>query len=146
MAGYAAPRKRGLSRIAVNKSRPLHHLIYCSRQQIPLSQLEVELADIVDASVRHNRKGGVTGLLLAHQGWFLQILEGPPLLVETTYGRIVNDRRHADSQVLQAAPIQQRDFGEWDMCARQLRREDDAILRVLDLKGPFTPRSLNSQS
>ena len=128
----------------MNSAKPLHQLIYCSRQTIRPEGLDGELEDIIQASVRNNQRAGVTGLLLAHQGWFLQVLEGTAVTVQTTYGRIINDSRHTGSHVISAAPVKDRLFGEWDMCARRLRKEDDAILKVLDLKGPFEPAKLSA--
>jgi hypothetical protein len=121
-------------------SKPLLRLIYCSRQRIIVPErLDYEIGEIVKTSVRNNREAGVTGLLLAHQGWFLQVLEGAPVRVQTLYGRIVDDNRHVSSQVISATLVSKRLFGEWDMCARRLRPEDDAILGVLDARGVFDP-------
>jgi len=117
----------------------LQQLIYCSQQLIRPEDLDDVLEAIIEASVRNNRAAGVTGLLLAHQGWFLQILEGPASAVQTTYGRIVNDCRHIDSDVISTTPISKRSFGEWSMCARRLTRADNAILDVLDERGAFDP-------
>jgi hypothetical protein len=92
---------------------------------------------IVRASIRNNRQTAVTGLLLAHQGWFLQALEGPAKAVEETYARILDDPRHRNSTVLSDG-MGRREFPNWNMCARRLSRADDAILAGLSA-GPFDP-------
>lgn len=127
-------------------SRSLIQLIYCSRQNILPPKLDLEIDDIIKTSVRNNRDSRITGILLSHQGWFLQVLEGAPVAVQTTYGRIVNDSRHAGSHVITASSIDERMFGEWDMCARQLRKEDGAILGVLDAKRKFEPTRFDAKT
>ena len=82
------------------------------------------------------------GLLLAHQGWFTQALEGPAEAVMTTYSRILKDPRHTDVTMFGAGPAERREFSDWNMCARRLSPTDDAILATLDLKGAFDPRGL----
>jgi hypothetical protein len=128
----------------VSASKSLSQLIYWSRQQIAPEHLDRDIEAIIDVSVERNRTVDVTGLLLAHQGWFLQVLEGPATIVQTTYGRIINDHRHTGGQVIAAAPISERVFGEWNMCARRLSPKDDAILNVLDGRGSFEPTKLNA--
>ncbi len=126
--------------------RRLIRLIYFSKQAIPHEDIDSEIDAIIRASVRNNMTSGVTGLLLAHRGWFLQALEGEPVAVQTTYGRIVNDRRHAESHVLTAMPIEGRMFGAWEMCARRLTTEDEAILGVLDAKSAFDPARFDAKA
>ncbi len=125
--------------------RPVQ-LVYCSRQRIDPRRLDLELAGIVQASVRNNRASDVTGLLLAHAGWFLQVLEGAPAQLKSTYARIIDDRRHIGCQVLSATPIGERQFGDWNMCARRLTREDDAILGVLALRDRFDPSRFDAKT
>jgi hypothetical protein len=146
MARSQLSRKRRLTNEPVLMSRSLIQLIYCSRQNIFPPKLDLEIDAIIKASVRNNRDSRVTGLLLSHQGWFLQVLEGAPVAVQTTFGRIINDSRHAGSHVITAAPIDERMFGEWDMCARQLRKEDGAILGVLDAKNTFEPTRFDAKT
>ena len=126
-------------------SRPLHRLIYCSRVSAGLaSRLDEEVDAIVAVSVRNNAKAEVTGMLLAHDGWFLQVLEGRSEAVMTTYGRILNDRRHCDTAILESGPCPERLFGQWAMCARRIGAADRAVLDTLTRKGPFEPTRLSA--
>ena len=93
---------------------------------LPADQ-EDEIGKIVRASIRNNRKVAITGMLLAHQGWFIQALEGPAQAVAETYARILTDPRHSNATMLANTPAK-REFSSWNMCARRLSRADDAIL------------------
>ncbi len=105
-----------------------------------------EIDALIRASIRNNLAAAITGLLLVHDGWFVQVLEGPAEAVMTTYRRILNDPRHAESRVISAAPASCREFGDWHMCARQLSAADDAILKTLSQRDGFDPAKLTDRS
>ena len=126
-------------------SRTLHRLIYASRITLPPIDLNAEVAEIVRASIRNNRDVAISGLLLVHGGYFLQMLEGPTEAVLTTYGRICEDPRHADAKVLGAGPAQARAFADWNMCARRITPADEAILDTLSMRA-FEPHRLTPSS
>ncbi len=115
----------------ISGQRTLHRLIYVSSQLLDPAREDADIASIIDASVRRNQPVGITGLLLAHEGKFLQVLEGPAQAVLTTYGRICEDRRHSQARVISAGPAPERAFGDWAMCARRIGPADDAILATL---------------
>lgn len=128
----------------------LHRLIYFSTFSTTfpteLEQQDQEIAKIVRSSISNNSKLGLTGLLLAHQNWFLQVLEGPADRLMTCYGVIISDSRHVDVTLMGAGPIPKRNFYNWDMCSRRLSAANDAILETLNVKGPFSPKTLNFES
>ncbi len=125
---------------------PIHRLIYYSRQRIKTGDLDRQIGDILAASVRNNAKVEVSGLLIAHQGWFVQVLEGAALDVQTTLGRISHDHRHSESKIISVSPVEERLFGAWAMCAPSLTTIDDEILTALDLRGPFRPSQLKKST
>jgi len=132
---------------AISGSRSLHRLIYASRQAFaPDMAPDDEIEALIRASIRNNRLTALTGLLLVHDGWFVQALEGPAAAVMTTYQRILNDRRHTDSRVVSAGPAEVREFGDWNMCARRFSPADDAILDTLAQKQAFDPTALTDKS
>jgi hypothetical protein len=128
-------------------SHALHRLIYFSTFSptfpTELERQDDEIANIVRASILNNSKSGLTGLLLAHQNWFLQVLEGPADRLMACYGVIVLDSRHVDPTLMGVGPIPRRNFYNWDMCSRRISKANDAILETLDVKGPFSPKTLN---
>jgi hypothetical protein len=131
----------------MSEPRRLHRLIYFSRQAFPeRADIDHEVGLIIRASIANNRSLDVTGLLLVHQDWFVQVLEGGHEKVQTLYGKIAQDRRHAGATVIAAGAADGREFGDWNMCARRMSATDDAILDVLDHRGAFDPIRLNAYS
>lgn len=131
----------------ISSSRTLHRLIYASRQAFGPGLIpEDEIDALIRASIRNNRASAITGLLLVHDGWFLQALEGPAEAVMTTYQRILNDPRHTDSRVVSAGPGGAREFGDWNMCARRFSAADDAILDTLSQRQVFDPAKLTDRT
>jgi hypothetical protein len=130
----------------ITPSRGLHRLIYASRQRVAAGQsAEEEIADLIRASIRNNRAVSVTGLLLVHDGWFVQALEGPAQAVAATYDRICNDARHTHCKVLAAGLAEAREFGDWNMCARSFSAADDEILDTLGQRQAFEPGRLDGR-
>lgn len=130
----------------VSAARTLHRLIYASRQRVLPADLDHEVSRIIQASIRNNREVAVTGMLLIHDGWFVQALEGPAAAVMTTYGRVLDDPRHEDAKVLSAGPAERREFRDWNMCARRMSPGDDAILDALGQRAAFAPATLSGKA
>jgi hypothetical protein len=123
----------------------LHRLIYAARCDIRPGDLPAQLEAITAASVVHNRIGHVTGLLLAHQGWFLQALEGPAEQVLETYRRIAADKRCHGAKVLYAGPAILREFADWNMCVRTIGTADQPALAALGMDESFQPLKLSGR-
>ena len=118
----------------------LHRLIWAShlaRGAEP--ELAPMLQDILVSSLRNNPRHRVTGLLVAHDGWFLQALEGPPEGVGAVFEKILLDDRHTTPVVLERGAVETRAFGAWIMCARALAGRDVAILARMGLAQGFDP-------
>jgi hypothetical protein len=74
---------------------PTYRLIYASHiAPVCQDDLKAALTSIVTRSIPANRKARITGLLVAHKGWFVQALEGPRAAVETLFTAIAADPRH----------------------------------------------------
>lgn len=74
-----------------------------------------ELSELLERARARNQADGVSGVLLYHEGSFLQILEGPEEAVEATYERIGKDKRHGRVVVLQRSVVTARSFEGWSM-------------------------------
>lgn len=85
---------------------------------------EEELVAILEASRANNARDGLSGMLVYHDGSFLQILEGPTSLVEDAYRRIAQDDRHHGLIRLRRRSIGQRSFSEWSMGFARPSRQD----------------------
>jgi hypothetical protein len=107
----------------------LHRLVYVSRWANVLGEDgEAALHRIVAASMGKNRLSDVTGLLLAHEGWFIQALEGPETAVAPLMSTISRDPRHRCLRVLCEGEAEGRMFQDWNMVGARLSPEADPLL------------------
>jgi hypothetical protein len=126
--------------MALAPHRRIHRLIYASRiTDEAAADLDHVLREILIAAMNNNRAASITGLLIAHDGWFLQALEGPRPAVEETFARIERDSRHHSPTALTVGAASNRAFQRWSMCARSLSDVDSVILERLGLRGSFNP-------
>jgi hypothetical protein len=87
-------------------------LIYASQ---PFGLDDFMLASILASARHHNKRNGITGSLICRRDLFLQMLEGEPEAVETTYARILRDDRHFGTTRISFAEAPERLFPTWDM-------------------------------
>lgn len=73
------------------------------------------LSRLLETSRRNNSACGVTGMLLFHDGNFIQALEGPTASVGRTFDRIKQDKSHGDVLAVGPMKIEQRYFPDWSM-------------------------------
>jgi hypothetical protein len=76
---------------------------------------ESDIPALLDRARTANEGRGLTGMLLYIEGGFFQVLEGDEAVVDTVYGRIKVDPRHAKITLIIREPIAARDFSEWTM-------------------------------
>jgi blue light- and temperature-responsive anti-repressor len=100
----------------------LIQLIYSSTATAEL--FETDILTILAKSRENNSKCGVTGILLADQWSFFQVLEGEEDDVTGVYERIVQDSRHTKIITIVKEAIPQRAFGEWTMGFAEIKSED----------------------
>ena len=100
----------------------LIQLLYSSKASASLAP--AELTAILDQSVINNQANQITGLLLYRDGCFLQLLEGEEAVVEATFRRIGQDRRHHQVESLFRTECKQREFGHWYMGFHTPRPEE----------------------
>lgn len=74
-----------------------------------------ELAELLAKARENNTENGVSGLLVYHQGSFLQILEGPADAVEKTLDIIASDPRHTNIRILFKDQVEAPEYEEWSM-------------------------------
>ena len=125
----------------------LHRLIYASRWAPGLeSDLHQTVKQIVAASIQNNRMTDLTGMLLAHEGWFIQALEGGRGAIAALMDKIFRDPRHMEPHVLSAGPATSRSFREWNMTAAAAGPEARPFLAELGMLSEFDPRELDGAS
>ena len=92
---------------------PLIRLIYLSQATQPVDRKV--LRDIEATSQVYNQSHNITGLLVATEDQFLQVLEGPRMAINNLYMRIVQDSRHEDCLILAYHKVVRRRFEDWSM-------------------------------
>jgi hypothetical protein len=115
MASEPAPVTRTDDSLAqqVEPSALISSVTYRSRAVAPMSELD--LHRLAKAAQLRNGAEGVTGLMVYDRGWIFQRLEGPSEGLARIWASIRSDRRHADIDVLNDGPVDNRAFQDWDL-------------------------------
>ena len=95
------------------ETETVFQLIYASAATRELEPAELE--KILAAARRNNQPAGITGMLVYHEGSFLQVLEGDRELVEALYEKIELDDRHTNAFILLRSEDAERCFERWSM-------------------------------
>jgi hypothetical protein len=91
----------------------LIQLVYRSRSLIKGAENDKLMA----TCLRNNPTRGITGVLISHSGWFLQVLEGTAANVNSLFKVIEKDPRHSDFLLLRFNAIETRNFSDWSMAS-----------------------------
>jgi hypothetical protein len=92
----------------------VYQVVYTSTANQEFS--EAELRKLLLRARMRNKEADVTGMLVFHDGTFLQALEGEKHAVGDVFARIENDPRHRDIAILhRGAGLAARMFGDWSM-------------------------------
>ena len=125
----------------MSDTQTLTSLVYVSAATIPFTRSD--LVDLLERSRQRNTRDGISGLLLHRGGNFIQVLEGPPEIVDATYRRIAADARHGGLITLLRRTIPAREFGDWAMGFETMSADmGDALpgfsnfLQEFDRRGP----------
>jgi hypothetical protein len=70
---------------------------------------------ILASSSRNNPENNITGVLVATETHFLQVLEGEFEVLNATFERIARDTRHDTLQIISFTQIEERQFADWAM-------------------------------
>lgn len=99
----------------------IFQLVYQSTASWLLSP--AELLAILDRSRANNARRQISGMLLYHEGHFLQLLEGDEAQVRERYEVIAADERHKWVSLVMTGPNGTRDFPDWTMGFRDLDQD-----------------------
>lgn len=91
----------------------MYFLIYSSTVADGIG--EVDFQDILTTAFERNEKLDVTGLLVYHEGSFIQLLEGDKENVLQIYDSIKRDERHYNIITLYTGETSKRYFPNWRM-------------------------------
>ncbi|MGI1669709.1 MAG: BLUF domain-containing protein [Neptuniibacter sp.] len=91
----------------------MYRLIYKSQPTTSLNWEKVR--EILVQSERNNEEQDITGVLLATEHSFLQVIEGKYETVNQLFVKIVSDSRHSNIQLISFDLIDSRLFSGWGM-------------------------------
>ncbi len=101
----------------------LRQLVYISKEVESFD--EDGLCKLLDGARINNSDLDVSGLLIYHEGSFIQALEGQPAVVEKLFEKIETDPRHENTRVLYRGDIEERSFENWSMGYKRASSLDD---------------------
>lgn len=96
----------------------IFQLVYVSSAKTKFSKAELEA--LLDQSRQKNARLGLSGILLYHDGNFMQLLEGEENQVRSLYAHIARDPRHHGCMILISGQVAERTFPGWTMGFRDL--------------------------
>ena len=91
----------------------MYRLIYKSRANQKIDWEFVKA--VLGTSEQNNEEAGITGVLLASDTHFLQVLEGDFDDINRLFMRIARDPRHEDVELISFGCVESRLFGGWTM-------------------------------
>lgn len=91
----------------------VHRLVYVSAATEPFS--DTDLAELLAVARANNAARDVTGMLLYHDGSFMQVLEGEQAVVQAVFDKIEHDPRHTNAMILLREDVEERTFESWAM-------------------------------
>jgi len=80
----------------------------------------LNVATILAESQRNNDRDGLTGALAAHDGRYVQVLEGTPAALDNLLRRLAVDPRHREVEIYGRTPIAARRFDGWSMASTRI--------------------------
>lgn len=101
----------------------LNRLVYFSERHCD----DREIADLVAKSAVRNKTHNVTGLLLADETCFIQILEGPRGAVSQLFMEIGRDQRHKSINIVEMTEIAAKSYPNWGMAHLSDPQKVDAV-------------------
>jgi hypothetical protein len=91
----------------------IHQLVYISAAEHAFTELELE--QLLAKARENNTSLDISGMLLFHEGSFIQALEGDKEKVNQLYNKIAKDDRHTETRVLYRGDQEERNFDSWSM-------------------------------
>lgn len=86
---------------------------------------EQDIKDIMEIAIKNNAELGITGCLIYHKNFFLQILEGNKKDVMELLDRIKLDDRNDQVTLLSTDEAQVRIFKEWSMAYYHIPQKNE---------------------
>lgn len=102
----------------------MHSITYVSTAKTLLSKSAIN--ELLIKSHANNLKFDITGMLLYHEGTFMQVIEGPLDPIFQLWANIKKDPLHHSITTLLDEPVAERAFPQWSMGFKHLCEESAA--------------------
>lgn len=89
------------------------------------------MSDILHQARLGNARDGITGVLTAIDGVFVQIIEGGETVIDRLMARLERDPRHTDLTIIERRGASVRLFSDWDMVSPRLAATELSLLALL---------------
>ncbi|OOQ61418.1 BLUF domain-containing protein [Mucilaginibacter pedocola] len=117
----------------------MKYLIYLSTAVDLLDEQEIH--NLLAKSRARNASNDITGILLYHEGNFIQLLEGEQAKVDETLERIAGDPSHKNIIVIDEGDLDERNFGAWSMGYQKATAKE-----LADIEAYTDPQKLEQAS
>ncbi len=101
----------------------MYQLVYYSTATRLFSTTQLEA--LLEKARKRNHEKGVTGILLYHEGVFIQVLEGDKEVVDSLFENISRDPAHHQVTRVYSGTVAQRDFPDWSMGFKAVESDED---------------------
>ncbi len=108
----------------------LVQLVYRSRS-CNGAESALQMSDILDQARLGNARDGITGVLTAVDGRFVQIIEGSEDVIDQLMIKLARDPRHTDLTIIERRATTARLFSDWDMVSPRLAATELSLLALL---------------
>lgn len=102
-------------KVSENNSEAVFRLVYRSRSNLPVTNRDEALGEILRVARVNNAAKGITGALMLYDNWFAQVLEGEEAEIQKLFAVIRADPRHRSIDVTEQASVTGRTFARWAM-------------------------------
>lgn len=118
----------------------LTRLVYTSKRA---TSDQASLDGILASSRQNNARDLLTGVLVADEDNFFQLLEGSREAIAKCFARVMDDSRHHDVQVISCGDVSRRLFQDWNMRLVDVHMIKHEILSAHSVEGRFQPRIMS---
>lgn len=105
-------------------------LVYKSKASSAINQDEI--IKILETAEKFNQSNGLTGCLIYHKGYFIQLLEGEEKVLKDLYSKILKDNRHTEIELLYEKNKEQRNFDDWGMAFVNLDEVENFSIKLFE--------------
>ncbi|EHQ26203.1 BLUF domain-containing protein [Mucilaginibacter paludis] len=128
----------------------MYYVVYISTAARLMT--DEDLIEILIKSRNNNFRLGITGVLLYHEGTFIQAIEGDKVVIDKLLNSICKDKRHFGLTIITEGIMETHAFPDWSMGFLSVDAETLSIIRgykrleTIDAIGNEAARNQNHEA